>query len=108
MKSKLIIVLAVVFILSILLYNPIVIALTTENIVITVTKTDIKRNDDSDTYLVYTDNETFQNSDSFWNFKWNSSDLHGKLKNDSTYKVQVHGIRVPYLSIYRNIIKIDE
>jgi len=108
MKSKLILGLAILVVVSLLFYKPIIIATTTEHIEITVTKTDVKRGDNKDTYLVYTDDEVFENTDSFWNFKWNSSDLYGKLKIDSTYKVQVHGIRMPFFSSYRNIVEIDE
>ncbi len=108
MKSKLIIGIVLVVFLGLLLYKPIIISLTTEHIDITVTKTDVKRKNSKDVYLVFTKDETFSNEDSFWNFKWNSSDLHGKFQNDSTYTVQVYGVRIPFLSMYRNIVEIDE
>lgn len=59
-------------------------------------------------YLVYTENETFENVDATNFLKFNSSDLQGKLKRDSVYKVMVYGYRIPFLSSYRNIVKIVE
>lgn len=107
MKNKIILGIVIVIIIGIFFYKPISIIFTTEYISIKVNKTDIKRNKEKDLYLVYTDEETFKNEDSFWNFKYNSSDLHGKLKQDSTYKVEVNGYRIPYFSIYRNIVDIE-
>ncbi|NET30682.1 MAG: DUF1523 family protein [Cyanothece sp. SIO1E1] len=62
----------------------------------------------SSKYLVFTEKEVFENSDSFLLWKFNSSDLHSKLKKGSTYNVKVVGWRIPFLSSYRNIIKINE
>lgn len=59
-------------------------------------------------YLVFTEGEVFKNEDSIVHTKFNSSDIQGKLQKDSTYTVTVAGIRVPVLSMYRNIIKINE
>jgi hypothetical protein len=58
-------------------------------------------------YLVYTEGEVFENTDSFSFFKWNSSDIHGYLVEGKTYKVKVAGWRVPFLSSYRNIVDVD-
>jgi hypothetical protein len=55
-------------------------------------------------YLVFTENETFQNTDSTLNWKFNSSDIYGKLKEGQTCDMKVMGWRVPFLSWYRNII----
>lgn len=60
-------------------------------------------------YLIYTENEeVFQNTDSFLFLKFNSSDLYGKLDKTKTYKVKIVGWRIPFLSMYRNIIEIEE
>jgi hypothetical protein len=57
-------------------------------------------------YLVFTETEVFENEDALFLGKWNSSDVQGKLKVGETYTVKVIGWRVPFLSMYRNIVKI--
>ena len=59
-------------------------------------------------YLVFTDKETFENTDCFIWFKFNSSDLQGKLERGKKYKAKVYGWRIPFLSVYRNIVKAKE
>ncbi|MGD1921891.1 MAG: hypothetical protein ACFCAD_25175 [Pleurocapsa sp.] len=59
-------------------------------------------------YLVFTENETFKNTDELILFKFNSSDVHGMMKEGETYKAEVIGTRVPFLSWYRNIISVEE
>lgn len=80
----------------------------------TVTITDKERINTSDEsrYLVFAEiastGETivFENTDTFWRFKWNSSDIQGNLKIGETYTVTVVGWRVPFFSWYQNIIAI--
>lgn len=60
----------------------------------------------SSLYLIYTDKETFKNTDSYAYWKFNSSDLYGKIEVGRRYKFLVVGFRVPYFSAYRNLIKI--
>ena len=55
-------------------------------------------------YLVYTDAETFKNKDSLIEMKFNSSDLQGSLKEGMECTFTVVGWRVPFLSMYRNIV----
>lgn len=85
----------------------------------TITVTDKERiyegngNTSSSKYLVFGDDENgnvlvFENSDSFIRGKWNSSNIQGKLKEGHTYKITVVGYRIPFFSIYQNIIKIEE
>lgn len=57
-------------------------------------------------YLIFTEEEVFQNQDDVLLGKWNSSDIQGKLRIGNSYKVKVIGWRVPFFSTYRNIIKI--
>ena len=58
----------------------------------------------SSKYLIFTDVETFENSDSLWYLKFNSSDLYGKVQVGYTYKFKVYGWRIPFMSSYRNIV----
>jgi hypothetical protein len=60
----------------------------------------------SSKYLVFTDVETFENTDLFFIGKFNASDVQGKLQVDSTYTMKVYGWRVPFLSMYRSVGKL--
>jgi hypothetical protein len=62
----------------------------------------------SSKYLVFTENETFENTDYWLKWKFNSSDIYGKLKEGSSYKATVGGLRWPFFSQYRNIHSITE
>lgn len=59
-------------------------------------------------YLIFTTNETFENTDSLLAFKFNSSDVYGKLPIGKTCEMTVNGIRLPFMSMYRNILKVGE
>lgn len=61
----------------------------------------------SSKYLVFTDIETFENTDSFLRLKFASSDLQGSLKVGETYTAEVYGWRVPVFSTYRNIVEVQ-
>lgn len=67
----------------------------------------------SSKYLVFGDDENgnslvFENTDCFIRLKFNSSNVQGQLKEGHTYKITVIGYRVPFLSWYQNIIKLEE
>ena len=67
----------------------------------------------SSKYLVFGDDENgnalvFENTDCFVRGKWNSSNIQGQLKEGNTYKITVVGYRIPFFSMYQNIIRIEE
>lgn len=66
-------------------------------------------NGDKNTYanLVYTDKGTFQNTDSWFPYKQDSSDLYGKLHQGGTYRCEVAGWRIGLLSTYPDLIKCE-
>lgn len=55
-------------------------------------------------YLIFAESETFENVDSFWAFKYNSSDIYGRISRGDICTVTVTGFRVPFFSMYRNIL----
>lgn len=57
-------------------------------------------------YLVGTQGEVFENTDDLFLGKFDSSDLQNTLDPDSTYTVEVIGWRIPFFSMYRNIVEI--
>ena len=60
----------------------------------------------SSKYLVFTDKETFQNTDTIFYMKFNSSDIYGAIEKESKYESVVYGWRIPFLSMYRNIVSL--
>ena len=51
-------------------------------------------------YLVFTDKDTFQVTDSLINGRFNSSDVYGQIQQGQTYNFRVQGWRVPIASWY--------
>lgn len=62
--------------------------------------------DDGSYYLVFTEDEVFQNVDAWRRLKTTSSDLQGRLQEGRRFEVVVYGWRIPILSKYRNIASI--
>jgi len=80
---------------------------------VTITDKDRVITSDSSKYLVYTEDihgntMVFENTDCAMRLKFNSSNIQGQLKVGHTYKVTVIGYRVPFFSMYENILKIQE
>ena len=61
----------------------------------------------SSKYLIFTETETFENTDSLTRWKFNSSDIQGQLRVGQAYQVEVYGYRIPFLSQYRNIVDVE-
>lgn len=57
-------------------------------------------------YLIYSENTTYQISDSLLLWRWNSSDLYGQIMVGETYEIRVAGYRIPFLSWYPNIYEV--
>ncbi len=69
--------------------------------------------DNGGEYLIFTYKDgipymVFENTDNMFRGKWNSSDFYNRLQVGKKYKFVVIGYRVPFLSMYKNIIKIEE
>ena len=92
----------------ILLIIPIAERASETTVTFTVEDKAIKRYGDDDKYLVYTDNGTYEITDSLVYWRWDSSDLYGKIKVGETYEAKVYGWRIPIFSSYKNIVSIEE
>ena len=57
-------------------------------------------------YLVYTDKGTFKLEDDMFRGNFYSSDVYGKLKQDSMYNFKTSGYRIGFMSSYPNIIEV--
>jgi hypothetical protein len=57
-------------------------------------------------YIAFGEKETYENTDEWMFFKWNSSDVNKSLVKGATCEMKVYGIRIPFFSWYRNIIEV--
>lgn len=59
---------------------------------------------DGSKYLIFTDREVFENVDSLWSLKFDSSDFYRNIRVGQVCTLTVTGFRIPVLSTYRNIL----
>lgn len=75
-----------------------------------VVKTEVKRHDNNDLYLVYFQIDkddkvsVLKNEDCFWRFKFNSSDYQANLIPGKRYEITTLGRRWNFPTNYKNII----
>lgn len=81
---------------------------TAEFVDVRVTKTERVMYDKGHKYLIFTDIEVFENTDTMYYFKFKSSDIYSKLETGKEYTLKVYGWRIPFLSQYRNIVTVKE
>jgi heme/copper-type cytochrome/quinol oxidase subunit 2 len=88
---------------------------TMETISADVTEKYVKRKSDSDEYRIATRStndtnqvEVFKNVDSILSFKFNSADVNARIAVGDTCTLRVNGFRVPWLSMFRNVIEVKE
>ena len=80
---------------------------TDQTVTAVVTKTETKRGTSEDKYLIFTEGEVFENTDSLLRLKFNSSDVYGQIAAEKTCTFLVNGWRFRLLSMYRNILEAD-
>lgn len=81
---------------------------TQESVVATVEEKERIQYGESSKYLIFTDSETFENTDTIFYLKYSSSDFYRELDEGKTYRLDVYGWRIPFLSQYRNIVGYQE
>nr|DAN27518.1 MAG TPA: Protein of unknown function (DUF1523) [Caudoviricetes sp.] len=83
---------------------------TQRNHEITVKKTEriVSPDGKSSKYLIYAEDGVYENTDNVFRMKFNSADVYNQLQNGKTYMCDTYGSRVPFLSIYPNIVKCEE
>lgn len=74
----------------------------------TVTGKECVKGDKSSTYLVFTDKTTYMIDDTWIHWRWDSSDVYGRIQAGKTYTADLQGYRIPFLSMYPNIINPKE
>jgi hypothetical protein len=81
--------------------------MTVETVSVTITDKERVTNGTDSRYLIFTDKEVFENTDSTWFWKFNSSDLYGRIPVNATCELTVAGHRVKFMSWYRNILEVN-
>lgn len=59
---------------------------------------------DGSRFMIWTENETFENTDSWLALKFNSADIYGQITVGATCDLTVNWWRVPFMSWNRNIL----
>lgn len=82
-------------------------------VVVTDKERIVEGSEESSKYLIFADDvsgesRVFENTDTLLRLKWNSSNIQGQLKVGHTYKITVVGLRLSFMSMYENIIKVEE
>jgi hypothetical protein len=70
----------------------------------TITGKESVRSGKSSKYLVFTNVTTYEVSDSLLFWRWDSSDVYGRLTVGKTYRATLQGWRIPIFSMYPNIL----
>lgn len=89
-----------------LLSYPFYVYQTQEKMICTVENKERINTKESSKYVIFCEEEVIQNTDELLVFKFNSSDFYKNLKIGNKYNLLVYGWRIPFLSTYRNVIKI--
>lgn len=79
-----------------------------ETVVDTVVRSERVTNGESSKYLVFGEREVYQNTDNLPLRKFNSSDFYRDIEVGKTYRLKVIGWRIPFFSLYRNIVGFEE
>lgn len=70
----------------------------------------LRSGESSELRLIHTNSGVFSNSDTFWWFKFNSSDVQSKLiqakQSGKKVRIKTVGTRIPLFSQYPNILEI--
>lgn len=74
-----------------------------------VVDTTVKRYGDKDKYLIMTEDGTFENTDAWYRWKWDSSDVQGKASANKGKRVEIekYGWRLGFMSWYENVVGIQ-
>lgn len=114
MKDSKLIVIFLLFFVFVFCLDSVILSYNDKEYTVTVTdkeKVIIDANDSR--YLIYGENENgdslvFENTDILCRGKFNSSNIQGSIKVDHAYRITVVGYRIPFLSMYENILSVEE
>ena len=95
----------VVLVLGLIIGYPIAYLGSEDSTTFTVTDKERTVSREDSKWLIFTDGETFEVTDTILFGRWDSSDTYGKLKKGHTYNAKVAGWRLSFFSSNRNIIE---
>lgn len=98
----------VLLFVALIMATPFISYMTLDETIFTVEDKERIVSQESSYYLVFTDNGVYKNTDSLLQLKFNSSDLQGQLKRGKTYTCTKNYWRVPFLSMYENLLECKE
>lgn len=101
-------ILAFLAIVAVLFSYPMALMGSRTTVTATVNRTESVNSGKGHKYLVFTDVGVFENTDSLWFGKWDSSDVYNSLAVGGTYRFEVVGWRMPFFSMYQNIIAAEK
>lgn len=106
MKESIIIVFVAILIVGLIASAPIYAYGTRDTVMCSVSEKERVVTSESSKYLIFCEHIVLQNTDSLWYWKWDSSNVYGNLKVGEQYELDVYGLRIPFFSMYQNIIAI--
>jgi hypothetical protein len=59
-------------------------------------------------YLIYTDQETLEDTDNIFTGKWDTHTIYYELQVGHTYHMTLIGWEIPLIGWHRNILRVDE
>jgi len=60
-------------------------------------------------FMIYTkDGRSLKNVNSFWYWKWRSTELQAKLQKGKKYRAIIYGWRIGAFNVYPNIVSVKE
>lgn len=110
--KKVISIITIIVVLLLLFLPPMVNIMNKQELTLTVTSKEIKAGKNTSTYLVFCEDKSgnvkvLKIKDSLYQWKFNSSDIYAEIKEGQSYIFTVYGFRVPFLSMYQNIDKLE-
>jgi len=110
-----IVVLAIVLVIAAIVVPPILKVVNEQTVTVTVTDKVVKRAGSKSTekYLVFVEPEgnqetVFEITDSLLKWRFDSSDLYGRIEIGKRYRFEIAGLRMPFFSKYQNIYEAIE
>lgn len=80
---------------------------TYETKVVNIVNTAVKQNGETGKYLIFTEQGVYENTDTWYYFKFNSSDVQAVMMRPGKVRIKFYGFRVPFFSKYQNIVSAE-
>lgn len=94
----------VILLVGMLVFNLVNAFHTERGVQFTITRLERITDNKKGKYLIYNNNTTYELTDSWIHWRFDSSDVYGQLVAGKTYKADLQGFRIPFFSMYPNIL----